>query len=303
MADAIPGDPQALRATVDRGFEIHESGDLPAALDHYDAVLAFPPSGSDPVTVESLFAARFDRAVVLTELGELERAAEAYRDAAAGLPADDPEVQHEIAMASVNRGICLTMLERHDEALAVYDEVVERFAAPSDPVTREQVTKAMVNRSAVLEAEQRWKDALVAADAVLEHLASDGDLWAHEQRAMALRSRAVALRALDRPDDAVEAYRRVHALGDGDDVIAPVRAQVAAAMAEHAELLHELGRDDEALALLSELETRYGADDEPQVVDVLAQALREQAALLDASGELDRATQQRRRADELQRRV
>lgn len=202
MADVSRDDPQALRALVDQGFELHETADLEATLAYYDALLADPPLGTDPVTVESLFAARFDRAVVLTELGELEEAAEGYRAAAAGLPADDPEVAHEIAMASVNRGICLAMLDQHEAALAVYGEVAARFPDPSDPVTREQATKALVNRAATLEVLQRWDEALTAADDVLDRLASDHDVWVEEQRLLARRIRAVALRALGREEEA-----------------------------------------------------------------------------------------------------
>ncbi len=201
MAAPSSHDPQTLRAAVDRGFELHESGDLDATLAHYDELLADAPTGDDPVTVESLFAARFDRAVVLTELGELADAAVGYADAAEGLPAHDPEVHHEIAMASVNQGICLTLLDEHEAALEVYAGVGERFADPTDPVTREQVTKAMVNRAVLLGALDRHEEALAAADAVLDHLGDGRDAWAEEQRAMTVQARTAALRGLGRATD------------------------------------------------------------------------------------------------------
>lgn len=293
-------DPQALRSQVDRGFELHETGDLDAALDFYDALLASPPSGGDPVTIESLFAARFDRAVVLTELGELGSAADAYAQAAGGLPADDPEVQHEIAMAEVNRGICLDLLGDHEGALAVYSGVVARFPDPTDPVTREQVTKAMVNRATVLATLERWDEALTAADEVLDHVAAGDDLWIDEQRGMALRARALALVTLGRPDEALDAYADAIALADAVDAPPPVRAQAAAAMREQAGVLGELDRRDEAVALIDLAEQRFGGDDEPVVTEVLAEALRDQARLLEAAGDADRAVERRSRAAQLE---
>lgn len=195
MSDTSFPAPQTLRATVDRGFELHETGDLDATLAHYDGVLAAAPAAVDPVTVESLFAARFDRAVVLTELGDLEAAAEAFAAAASGLPAGDPDVAHEIAMAELNRGVCLQLLERHDEALTVYSAIVGRFPdAGDDPVLHEQVVKAMVNRCATLEVLGRRREAVGAVDAVLDHLAGVDDLWVDEQRAILreVRDRALA---------------------------------------------------------------------------------------------------------------
>ncbi|MBW3658039.1 MAG: hypothetical protein KY457_05335 [Actinobacteria bacterium] len=195
MSDTSFPAPQALRATVDRGFELHETGDLDATLAHYDGVLAAAPTAGDPVTVESLFAARFDRAVVLTELGELEAAADAFATAARGLPAGDPDVAHEIAMAELNRGICLQLLDRHDEALTVYAAIVGRFPdAEDDPVLHEQVVKAMVNRAATLEVLGRRREAAGAVDDVLGHLADVADLWVDEQRALlrGIRDRALA---------------------------------------------------------------------------------------------------------------
>lgn len=198
MSDASFPDPQRLRAAVDRGFELHETGDLDATLAHYDGVLADPPAGVDPVTVESLFAARFDRAVVLTEVGDLEAAADAFATAAHGLPAGDPEVAHEIAMAELNRGVCLQLLDRHDEALTVYSAILGRFPDPgADPVLREQVTKAMVNRCATLEVLGRRREAVAAVDAALGELADADDLWVDEQRALLAEVRRAALAPAD----------------------------------------------------------------------------------------------------------
>lgn len=198
MAESHVPDPRRLRAAVDRGFELHESGALESTLAHYDELLTTAPASTDPVTVESLFAARFDRAVVLTELGELEAAAEAFAAAASGLPDGEPDVAHEIAMAELNRGVCLQLLDRDDEALTVYSAIVGRFPEPSDPVLREQVVKAMVNRCATLEVLGRRREAVAAVDAVLAYLEAADDVWVGEQRMLLVEIRDAALTGADR---------------------------------------------------------------------------------------------------------
>jgi hypothetical protein len=85
----VVADPQQLRARADAVLELHEDGDLGAALTACERLLedVTPEDAHDPVLRETLFTARFERALLLTELGELTAAADAYADAAA-TPAD-----------------------------------------------------------------------------------------------------------------------------------------------------------------------------------------------------------------------
>lgn len=257
-----------LRRRCDEMFERHEQGDLAGALALATAVVADAAAGDldEPVVRESLFTARFERALVLTELGDLEEAAAAYADAAT-TPSDpsDPDHRHELAMAGLNQGICLDAIGAHEEAIAAYDAMLARFRDADDPVTADQVIRARVNRAAALLAVDRIGEALTAAETLIPGLDA-GDALEAEQLAMCMRLRAAALRASARQTEAVAALEDVDRCTDEDPA---ARTQVIAAHRDRAQVLVELDRAEEALATLDAVVDRFGADDTPPVQLVL----------------------------------
>src|SRR5690625_1212557 len=124
-------DPKNLRERADSVLELHEAGESDTALAAAQA-LAFDAAAAadttDPVVRETLFTSRFITALVLTDMGELARAADAYAEAAE-TPADldDPDQRHEIAMALLNRGICLSMSGSFSAAIEAYEQLIAMF--------------------------------------------------------------------------------------------------------------------------------------------------------------------------------
>jgi tetratricopeptide (TPR) repeat protein len=292
----VVADPQQLRARADAVLELHEEGDLEAALAACERLLedVTPEDAHDPVLRETLFTARFERALLLTELGELAAAADAYASAAA-TPADrdDPDQRHEVAMALLNRGICLDAVGEHRGALAAYDELVGDLGHADDPVTRDQVIRARVNRASALLAIDELHEALTVADGLIAELDPAEALEA-EQLAMTVRLRAAALRALDRRDEAAASLADVERCTDEDPA---ARSQVAAAQRERAEVLAELGRSEEAISILEAAVERFSDDPDPVVVEVLIDLLRAEADLLERAGDPQRAAEIRARAE------
>jgi tetratricopeptide (TPR) repeat protein len=287
-------EPQQLRARADAVLELHDAGDLDVALVTCEQLLEDAAGGdpNDPVVRETLFAARFERALLLTELGELADAAGAYADAAATpTDLDDPDQRHEVAMALLNRGICLDAIGDHRGALGSYDELIGGFGDAGDPVTRDQVVRARVNRASALLAVDDLHEALTVADVLLAELDPSEALEA-EQLAMTVRLRAAALRALDRSDEAAASLADVERCTDEDPA---ARSQVAAAQRERAEVLAELGRPDEAIAILEAAVARFTDDPDPAVVEVLIDLLRVEADLLERAGDPGRAAEIRSR--------
>jgi tetratricopeptide (TPR) repeat protein len=275
--------PQELRARADVILELHEDDRLEAALEACDELvrLARDADPTDPVVRESLFTAWFERGLLLSELGDLRAAAEAYGEAAA-TPADvdDPDQRHEVAMALLNRAICLDASGEGELALATYDQLIERFGDADDPVTRDQVIRGRVNRAAALLAADRSEQALAGADALIGELDAL-DVLEAEQLAMAVRLRAAALRAMDRVDEAEASLTDVERCTDEDPAI---RSQIAAAHRERAELLAELGRVEEAVDLLGATVGRFRGDPDPVVGEVVADLIEVEERLLGASG-------------------
>lgn len=270
-----------LRSRCDALLEQHESGDLESALDVAERLAADAAGAdiTDPIVRESLFTARFERALILSELGELADAAVAYADAAE-TPADldDPDQRHEIAMALLNRGICLDAIGNHDAAIAAYDLVLSRFRGADDPVTADLVVRTRVNRASALLAEDRVGEALTAAEVLIGEL-DPADTLEAEQLAMCVRLRAAALTASERAADAAEALTAVEVCTDADPA---ARAQVAAALRERATVLLELARTEEAIAALDRLADRFPDEDDPAVLEELDQAARLRAGLVEA---------------------
>jgi tetratricopeptide (TPR) repeat protein len=271
-------DPLTLRRRADDLLALHEEGRIDDALAVAETLSADAErsDASDAIVRETLFTARFERALLLTELGELREAAAAYRYAAA-TPADDddPDQRHEIAMALLNGAICLDTGGEHLAALAVYDELVERFGTADDPVTRDQVIRGRVNRAAALLAVGRPGEALEAAHAVADEL-DPADALDAEQLAMAVRLRGAALRAMDRTEDAVTTLAEVERCTDEDPA---ARSQVAAAIRERAEALAELGRAEDARGLLGDAIARFADDPDPAVIEVVEDLTRTQRVL------------------------
>ncbi len=195
---------QDLRLTADRLIELHEAGDLDAVLSLADDLAAEAEQrvDEDEVARESLFVARFERALALTELEELAAAADAYL-LAADTPTDpdDPDQRHEVAMALLHRGMCLDAIGEAAAAVTSYDEVVRRFGGADDAVTRDQVVRARVNRAASLLSADGASAAAAAADELRGELEPSVPLDA-EQWLLATRIRAAALVELGQLDEA-----------------------------------------------------------------------------------------------------
>jgi tetratricopeptide (TPR) repeat protein len=264
-------DPLELRARCDHLLEQHESGELEPALDAASRLAADAAEAdtAHPIVRESLFTARFERALILSELGALPEAADAYAEAAE-TPADldDPDQRHEIAMALLNRGICLDAVGDHDAAIRTYDQVLMRFRAADDPVTHDLVVRTRVNRASALLAEDRIGEALTAAEVLIAEL-DPGDTLEAEQLAMCVRLRAAALTASERVAEAAEALTAVERCTDADPA---ARAQVAAALRERARFLVDLDRREDAIAGLDRLAARFPDEDDPAVLEELEQA-------------------------------
>jgi tetratricopeptide (TPR) repeat protein len=267
-----------LRSHADAVLEQHEAGDLQGALRSCEQLLAAAERGdpTDPVVRESLFTARFERALLLTELGELTAAAAAYAEAAA-TPSDlgDPDQRHELAMAALNRGICLVAVDDNVGALAVYDELIATFREADDPVTRDQVVRARVNRSATLLALDEVAAARAEAEGLIDEL-DEQDALDAEQLALAIRLRAAAFQAEGRDADAAAALAAVDRLPAEE---AAARVQLVEAARERAELLAALGRFDAAAAVANDVVARFSGDPDPAVIGAVEELVDQEAAL------------------------
>lgn len=280
----LPSHPQTLRAAADDILELHELGRLDEALDACDALLARTVDLDDPVVRESAFTAWFERGALLAELGEFEAAADAHVAASDELPFDlaDPDQAHELALLLLNAGTSADAAGDAASALATYDRLLDQLGGASDPVTAELVIRGRVNRTVTLLGTDRVDEALAGASALIADLDST-DPFQAEQLGMAHRIRAAALRTGGRLDEAVVALAEAETLAAVAE--GGARSQAVAAQGERAELLVELGRADEAIAVLESTVARFA--DDPAVAAVVSDLRQVEAELLDAAGRAD----------------
>jgi tetratricopeptide (TPR) repeat protein len=96
-------------------------------------------------------------------------------------------LREQIAQALVNKGLTQNQLERHEDALKVYDQVVERFGEATEAVLREQVAQALVCKGATLGQLERHEDALKVYDQMMTGF---GDACAPELRELVAQALA-----------------------------------------------------------------------------------------------------------------
>jgi len=119
----------------------------------------------------------------------------------------------------------LGLRDRSQEAIGVYDQVVERFGGREEPALAEHVAKALVNKGIVLGKEGRSQEAIGVYDQVVERFGEREEPALAEHVAKALVNKGVVLVCLGRDADAVAACEQMEQRF-GDDKTPVVREEV-----------------------------------------------------------------------------
>jgi tetratricopeptide (TPR) repeat protein len=153
-----------------------------------------------------------------------------------GLAASE-EGQHEVALSAMTvldevqgaediaamgvlyvKGFALGKLERHEEALAAYEKVVERFGKTEEPELSELVAKALVEKGVALGRLRRAADERAAYREVVERFGDSDEPVLREQVARALVNTGVTLGRLGHLEEALAAYEEViERFGESDE--------------------------------------------------------------------------------------
>ena len=192
-----------------------------------------------------------------------------FADAMASL---DVGLQESVAKSLVYAGMTLRDLERIEEAVSVYDDVVKRFGDAKAFGLRSQVANALFNKGVGLNDLERGDEALAAYGEVVEQYGDAAETELRVLVAMALVNTGVGLAALERGEEAIVAYGRVEERF-GDATEAELREQVARAMVGMGLVLGELDRNEEAVASYSEMVKRFGDATEPTLRQFVAMAM------------------------------
>ena len=154
-----------------------------------------------------------------------------------GRPHDHPGLQEDVSLGVhagralamhellVEKGVILGTLDRMEEEIGVYEEVIRRFEKAEVLILRQQVAKALVNKGVALGTLGRLEEVIEICDEVVTCFQEAEELELQDQVAGALVNKGVALGSLDRQKEATAVYDEVISLFKGE-----------------AELLHQVDR-------------------------------------------------------------
>lgn len=192
------------------------------------------------------------------------------RDFQSGDADKSSTVKSEVAAALVNKGITFSALNRTEEAIASYDEVIKRYPGATDLALRKQLAKALFNKGCELGILKQYEEAIATCDQLVRQFGEDQDLSQKERVAKALFNTGTFLHVLDRKAEAIEAYEELRKrYGEASEL--PLQVQVAKTLVNESASLGASNRYEEAITLYDELVRRYGA-----ISDL---ALRQQVAM------------------------
>jgi tetratricopeptide (TPR) repeat protein len=177
-----------------------------------------------------------------------------------------------VAQALMKKAFQLGALERSEDAIAVCNEVVDRFGAAEGLALREGVASALIYKGIWLSKLQRSEDAIAAYDDVLKRFGSAQEPTLRERVARALINKGIRLGALARSEDAIAVYDDVVSRF-GEDEELKVREGVARALVNKGTRLGSLGRSEEAIAVYEQVVSRFGTAEAHSLLEQVGRAL------------------------------
>src|SRR5437867_2154677 len=231
------------------------------------------PNRLSPVQREALIESAMSAALGLNDNSQAELDGyDLVLRLATGKVAERPTFGRRVALALFRKGVTLGHLNRSEEAIAVYDEVVRRFGDAPEPAVREQVAKALFTKGVVLDRLNRSEEAIAVYDEVLRGFGDATEPAVREQVAKALFNRGGTLVRLNRSEEAIAAYDEVlRRFGDAPEPA--VREQVTKALFNKGLTLGQLNRSEEEIAAYDELLRRFGDSPESTLREQAAKAL------------------------------
>ena len=200
----------------------------------------------------------------------------------------DTRTELTAVKALIDKGNRLGEMNRLEEALVAYDEVLSRYEASNAPALLEEVAIALVNKGRILGRLERLEEALAACDEVVSRYRENDTPFLLEQLAAALINKGAILIGLNRSEEALAAYEEVVSqYGESEALV--LHESVAAALVNKAAILDTLHRSEEALALYDEMISRYAENDTSFLIEQTATAFFNKGAILGALNRLEEA--------------
>lgn len=272
----------------------HVSGDMRALHEiAFDKLLLLPAldqhRGALPAPAHQEIADIRDRMrLALNELNEASITLDLSVSASNNVSVDEGTSEEAAALELIERGKELRKKNRLQEALSVFDGVIDRCGESAQRHFLELTANALVRKGEVLHALGRPEEALATCDEVIRRYGENEAPEISERIAAALLNKGAALGALSRMEEALAAnddlVRRF-----GASNTPGVRAKVAYALSNKGITLGNMSRLQDALQASDELVHRFGASEEKDAVIAVAKTLCNKGAILERLNRVDEA--------------
>ncbi len=119
------------------------------------------------------------------------------------------EGDDDFAFACFTEAYALVQLNRTEEAVAVYDDVIKRFGDSKESALQDQVAKALVSKGFALGRLGRSEEEIAVYNNVIKRFGDSKELALQEGVAMALVNKGASLGQLNRSEEAIAAADEV----------------------------------------------------------------------------------------------
>jgi tetratricopeptide (TPR) repeat protein len=184
----------------------------------------------------------------------------------------DSRARKQVAMALFNKGITLGTINKSEEAIAVYDDLLRRFGDAQELELRRQVAMALVNKGYRLGVLNKSEEAIAVYDDLVGRFGDAQEPALREQVAKALFNKGFRLGVLNKSEEEIAVYDDlVGRFGDAQEPA--LREQVAMVLVNKGYRLGVLNKSEEAIAVYDDLLRRFGDAQEPAIREQVAKAL------------------------------
>ena len=176
------------------------------------------------------------------------------------------------AVTLVNMGDALMDTNKFKEAIAVFDQVADRFGGSDEPALLEQVARGLINKALAFEEMDKAEKAVAAYDEVISRFGESLHFPLRVKVAKALVNKGWALKVMGKLQEPVAVY---------DDALSwfsqstelPLQELVAKILIYKARALDHIDKSEDAVAVDHDVVARFGQSTETVLQEKVAEAL------------------------------
>jgi tetratricopeptide (TPR) repeat protein len=255
---------------------------------------------TDERLIEAVARALRNKAVFLRKLGQYDQAMVLFGEVAQRYgAATSPGLRKVVESALGARAELLGVTGQPAEAIILSDALIERAGDQTDPRERIRLADALGAKGTALIGEERYEEAIEVLNDLIERFEDDPESALRRQVTIALTNKVAALENLGREEESEGVFQDMltrfgeEALTMFDGTTSHFanasepqeREGLALALYGKALALSKLGRQDEALPVLTELITHLQDDENPNVQDVVSEAREAREEMVDGESE------------------